>query len=79
MGGQLHARFIWCEADPAILKVYNVSWSPAAKKKVTTVDGENLLDLELHGFTAGVYYAYLEIDHGTVKQRSSLVKFVVLR
>jgi len=53
--------------------------SPAAKKKETTVAGDNVIDLNLRGFAFGVYYAYLEIDNGSTKQRSSLVKFVVLR
>jgi hypothetical protein len=79
VGDSLHATFKWCETDSATLFVYNVSWSPAGKKKFTTQPGENKVDLELRRRTPGVYYAYLEIENGTFKQRSSLVKFTVLR
>jgi hypothetical protein len=79
VGEQLHARFQWCDTDPATLNIYNVSWSPVAKKKVMTLVGDNTLDLNLRSFAPGVYYAYLEIDGDSTKLRSKLMKFVVLR
>jgi len=78
-GETLHAHFQWCETDSATLFIYNVSWSPALKKKFTTLPGANTLDLVLKGFVPGIYYTYLEIDEGSSKKRSSLKKFAVLR
>jgi len=79
VGETLHVRFQWCETDSVTLFIYNVSWSPALKKKWTTLPGANTLDLVLKGFVPGIYYTYLEIDEGSSKKRSSLKKFAVLR
>ena len=79
VGEVLHPHFQWCESDSATLYIFNVSWSPALKKRFSTSTGENTLDLVLKGFIPGIYYAYVEIDDGSSKQRSSLKKFAILR
>ena len=78
-GGRLHVKFQWCESDKATLVVYNVSLFQAVRRQDITTAGINTWDIPLDGFAAGVYYVFLEIDTGTSKQQSGLVKFAVLR
>jgi hypothetical protein len=79
VGGPLRVVFPWDAVHPAVLSVYNVSWSPAAKKRFTTRVGENVVELTSKRFVPGVYYARLEVERDGVKVRSELGRFVVQR